>query len=402
MDPSPHRPKFAVRPSWRDLKRRSVWNMLHGPRRMELPDGFEREVYLMMPTPQRSEALGEEPSSRIGLGRGILLWVLFFLICFGLGYATLNRYDPRATNGISDTIAYYEIVARGPTADLEFKQFRVLVPFLARPFYRLAEGRVGTWDPVFFGLLMANSLLVATTAFLLVRVGDQQVGELPVALLGATIYLLNFDVPNLRLAGLIDAGEGCFLMVLIWALFTGRWWLLPFCGVCGASTKESFVPLSTVLVCTWWLVSSRQHVSKVSRAVWAAVMVLAEVATFIFLHASLTGHIVWPWQFAATLSGGPNYVRRFVGAFADRQSWYSFMWLLPLGVWRVNRLARPWGVACLTTTLMALLLNAYHVAGPGAWGREVFSIAGPFLSLCVALLLSRPVRFVVDKRQVYR
>jgi len=29
-----------------------------------------------------------------------------------------------------------------------------------------------------------------------------------VALFGATIYLLNFDVPNLRVAGLIDAGEG--------------------------------------------------------------------------------------------------------------------------------------------------------------------------------------------------
>ncbi len=42
-------------------------------------------------------------------------------------------------------------------------------------------------------------------------------------------------------------------MVVTRAMFTGRWWLLPFCRVLGASTKESFVPLSTVSVCTWSL-----------------------------------------------------------------------------------------------------------------------------------------------------
>jgi hypothetical protein len=348
-----------------------------------------------MSTPQRSESNSENPSSTIGLGRGILLWVLFFLICFGLGYATLNRYDPRTINGIVDSAAYYEIVVGGPTAHLEHMQFRVLVPFLAKPFYWLARNRAGTWNPGFFGLLMANSLLVATTAFLLVRIGRQQVQDFAVALLGATIYLLNFDVPNLRLAGLIDAGEGCFLMFLVWAMFEERWWLLPLGGVLGALSKESFVPLSTVLVGTWWLVSSRRHGSRFSRAAWVAVMVVVEFAAVMILQASLIGHVVWPWRFAATFSAGPGYVGRFLGSLVDRQSWYDFMWLLPFGVWRVNQLARPWGLACLAAALMAFFLNAYHLAQLGTWGREVFSIAGPFLSLCVALVLSRPAGSVV-------
>ena len=29
----------------------------------------------------------------------ILLFVLFFMICFGLGYAILKRYDPRLPRG---------------------------------------------------------------------------------------------------------------------------------------------------------------------------------------------------------------------------------------------------------------------------------------------------------------
>jgi hypothetical protein len=324
------------------------------------------------------------------MGRGILLWVFFILVCFGLGYPTLNRYDPRTISGIIDSAAYYEIVVQGPTAYLGHMRFRLLVPSLARPFYRLAKGRVGTWDPVFFALLMANSLLVATTALLLVRIGIQQVQGLAVVLLGATIYLLNFDVPNLRLAGLIDAGEGCFLLFLVWALFEERWWLLPLGGILGALTKESFVPLSTVLVGTWWLFSSSRHVSRLSRATWVAVMVVVEFAAVMILQASLIGHTVWPWQFAATFSAGPGYVGRFLGSLVDRQSWYDFIWLLPLGVVRVNRLSRPWGLACLATAFMAVVLNAYHIAQPGTWGREVFSIAGPLLSLSVALLFSRP------------
>jgi hypothetical protein len=349
----------------------------------------------MVPTAQRGEAVSENPFSRIGLGRGILLWVLFFLICFGLGYATLNRYDPR-TSGIVDSVSYYEIVARGPTARLEHVQFRVLVPFLAKPFYWLAKGRVRTWNPVFFGLLMANSLLVATTALLLARIGHQQARDLAVALFGATIYLLNFDVTNLRLAGLIDAGEGCFLMFMVWSLFKERWWLLPLWGLLGALTKESFVPYSTILASTWWLVSSRRHVSWFSRIVWVAVMVMVEFAAVMILQASLTRQVLWPWQFAATLGAGPGYVRRFVGSLVDRQSWYDFIWLLPLGVWRLKRLPRPWVVACATTVLCPLVLSAYHNAEPGTWGRAAFSIAGPLLSLSVALLFSGPAHSLMS------
>jgi hypothetical protein len=347
----------------------------------------------MSQTVQQPEVTPQISRGKIGLGRGTVLWILFFLISFGLGYATLNRYDPRTT-GLKDTVAYYEIVAHGPTADLEHMRFRVLVPFLAKPFYWAARGRVGTWDPVFFGLLVANSLLVATTALLLVRIGSQQAGDLAVAMLGATIYLLNFEVPNLRLAGLIDAGEGCFLMFVVWSLLEDRWRLLPLWGLLGALSKETFVPYAAVLVTVWWLVSSRHHAARLSRAAWGAGMVAIAFAAVGILQAGLVGHVVWPWQFAATLGTWPGFGRRFARLLGDRQSWYGFVWLLPLGLWQLKRLSRPWCIASATTVLCPLVLSAYHNADPGTWGRAAFSIAGPLLSLSVALVLSGPARSI--------
>src|SRR5882724_786627 len=103
-----------------------------------------------------------------GAWRDAAIWVLFVMVCFGLGYPTLNRYDPRqgATN---DSKWYYKLVTTGPDPAPAHPEYRVLVPYVARPFYRIAAGRVGTWDPVFFGLLSANALFTATTAYLLVR-----------------------------------------------------------------------------------------------------------------------------------------------------------------------------------------------------------------------------------------
>jgi len=47
------------------------------------------------------------------------------------------------------------------------------------------------------------------------------------ALLGATLFLLNFCITNISLAGMVDSAEGCFLLVIVWSLLTGRWFLLP-------------------------------------------------------------------------------------------------------------------------------------------------------------------------------
>jgi hypothetical protein len=54
----------------------------------------------------------------LGIRYFLVLWPLFFTICFGLGYPTLRRYDPRMTEGLSDASKYYAIVTGADTSTL--------------------------------------------------------------------------------------------------------------------------------------------------------------------------------------------------------------------------------------------------------------------------------------------
>ncbi|MGO9574487.1 MAG: hypothetical protein ACLPTQ_09190 [Terriglobales bacterium] len=189
--------------------------------------------------------------AKVAAARVALLFGIFFLIASGLGYPVLNRFDPRQTPGLSDVKTYASLVtgtAIVDAGDMRYRRFRVLVPWLARPFYWLARGRSGTWDPVMFGLLVADSLFVAGTAVLIfilgnrVILGNRQLGSSAAGLVGALLYLVNFAVPNLRLVGLVDAGEGFFLLALLWSLSEFELWALPVIAVLGALTKESLSP----------------------------------------------------------------------------------------------------------------------------------------------------------------
>src|SRR5208282_4876280 len=166
--------------------------------------------------------------------------------------------------------------ASGPIARLAQSEnyYRVLVPYVARPFYWLAKGRVGSWDPALLGLLMANALFTATTASLLVAVGRRLGFNSSTALLAAALYLLNFAVSNLNLVGLIDSGEGCFVMAVVWSLLTGRWFLLPLWGVFGALAKETFAPLSALFAIGWWLAEAHRGHRRSSRFLWVCIFCL--------------------------------------------------------------------------------------------------------------------------------
>jgi len=143
------------------------------------------------------------PRSRL-----LLLFGLFFCICCGLGYPSLNRVDWRkAPGGLEDVATYAALVTAPPVADpSDHTQFRVLVPYLAKPIYRAAQNRIGTWDPILFALLVVNAFFVALTAVVIVVVVNRELASYTIALGSALLYLLNFAVPNLRLVGMIDAG----------------------------------------------------------------------------------------------------------------------------------------------------------------------------------------------------
>ncbi len=314
-------------------------------------------------------------------------WSLFFLISAGLGYPTLNRYDPRAA--LPDAAAYAQMATSGASSVSTHLRYRVLVPSLARAVFSVAKGHTGSWDALMFSFLVVNAALVATAAYLILCLGRNLLND-SVALLAATLYLLNFAIGNLHLAGLVDAAEACFLMAIVASVLWNRWWLLPVWGVLGALAKESFIPFSITMVLAWWVTSGEK---KTARAFfWIALTALAEIAVFAVVHYTVSGHATAPWAFAAQMNSPSGYLANLWNSLVDRNSWYILIWLLPLGLAGTKQLPTEWKAAALAGVGIAIVLNAYHSTvrgGGGGLGRYIFNIAGPLLSLGAAAFLSQ-------------
>jgi len=204
-------------------------------------------------------------------------------------------------------------------------------------------------------------------------------------------------VPNLRLVGLVDAGEGFFLLALLWSLSEFELWVLPEIAILGALTKESFIPFSIVLTSVWWLSNRFDHADDGDRvrkqfaaAVWILASWMLSLAVMIGLQRAITGTYVNPLQFGRALYRDGGY--HFAVSLHDRNLWYIFLWLLPTAIPNLKCFPKSWRMAVGATCVVALVLDACFGGAPSAgsaWGRALFSIAGPMLSLSSALFLLR-------------
>ena len=334
--------------------------------------------------------LDRDPPHAMRLKSFLLMWPMFFLICFGLGYPTLQRYDPRTAPGMSDTLKYYALETGGDTSAFkEMFRCRVLVPLVARPFYWFASRYLSSWNAGFFGLLVANAIFCASTACLIVIIGARFFVNISSGIAAAALYLLSFNIPNLQLSGLIDSGEAFFMVALTWSMLARRWYLLPFWALLGGLAKETFVPFSILFGFTWWLTERKQYENKFALIPWLVGAAVVGLTTVSVVHSVVAGQVRWPWQIAGQASAPVNFFIALWHVFTEHSFWYIFGWLLPLGVWRLKLFQRPWVLAGIVTAVFAIILGAYSNAG-GTIGRGTFDIIGPLLILSVVALLAKP------------
>ncbi len=324
-----------------------------------------------------SKPVGERT---FGLGLGLL----FFLVSFSLGYPVLNRYDPAEASGTSDAAFYAQLVTRSPAEVEGHWGQRILVPYLARGVLRVVGRAPGSWDSVNVALLVVNSGFTAGSGLLIFTLGRAVVSA-AAGLIAGILFLVNFNVANVHLAGHVDAAEACLLLALVCVLtWPRRWWLIfPFLGALGPLAKETYVPLSLAMVAAWlatrvWTGEGKLLQAIQMGSVWAAGLVAGLV-----LRAWLTADQRMPWQIASEEMGTDGLLISLWRCLVDRGLWYGFIWLLPLAVWHLGKLPRPWCAAAAAGVSAALFLGAWHGSG-GNVGRAAFNVAGPLLCVSAA------------------
>lgn len=321
-------------------------------------------------------------------------WLMFFAIAIGLGYPAVSRFDPRAAPGCADSAHYYEMVVGAPAAASQLS-LRPLVPWVARPILRISEGRIGSWNPVAFGLLIASSMFTATGALLLLAIGRKCAVPEGAALAGTLLYLLNFAVHNKHLGcGLVDSGESSLMIALYWLLIERKFFLLPAAGVLGALAKETFIPMAAIATLCWAAVEFRQGRWKSRETLLALGMIAVGLGTTMLLQFAAYDRVIWPWQFAAQIRSDPwvndtSLFAGLIGCLTNRQFWYIFGWLLPIGALRLTRFPPAWAGASLGGAAAALFMGSWINAG-GVAAPAVFNAIGPLLSMSAALFLIAP------------
>ncbi len=337
---------------------------------------------MRMPIGSENELNSPSAPARLGVLRSAVFWLLFFSFSLTLGYPTLSRYDPRKLG--RDQTAYYSMTAGQPVVDGVPFCYRLLVPSVAKPFYWLARGRVGTWDPVWFGMLISNSLFCATFSFLMLLMGYRILRDLPVAFLGCTLVLLDYAVADLWLSGYVDASEACLLMAVALLMYSDKWWPLPLIGLIGGIAKQSFLPFATVFAIVWWLATPRSRRSS-TQLLWIAALACAAFASIVLAYWLVEDKLMMPWSMATWWTFG-GILRDLLRIFSDHRFLYPFFWLLPLGFWRLNRFPRPWVMATVITGLFAFGVAVYANLG-GSADRPIFNVIAPLFGLSTACLI---------------
>ena len=314
---------------------------------------------------------------------------LLFLICFGLGYPTLNRYGPTSIPGLSDSLQYYRLVQSGPAVATGHWKYRVLVPFLAKPIYWTVRGKLGSWDPTAFALLIVNSIFCAATAFLVSVLVFGMSRKSTMAAVAAFAYLLNFTVSNYQLSALVDSADAFFFALLTWALLRNKWTLLPPIALLAALSKETFIPIGTLFALTWLFLDSVAWKRKILAVIAMAVVGLSTVSV---LHSVIDHSLVFPWNVLSHEHAEGSAAISTFHVVASWNLWITIIWL-PFVFLAAKYIPKQWRWAALAAALTTLILFVYNDPGPdlsrpllsaGNIGRPIFNVVGPLFAASFA------------------
>lgn len=327
--------------------------------------------------------------------RRIILFCVFFTLCFNLSFAGLVRYYPgTGVGGLNDARSYYWM-ADFAYADVPPPfRYRPLIPTLAGLLAKLLPSLpIDSWDTLTVAIFLVNSSLVSLAALLIMEISVILLRQpAPVPLIAALLYLTAFPVVNGMLAGMVDSGESFFLLLAIWALLTHRSWLLPIVMICGTLAKETTLVFLLILTFVWWIWSYRFTQKDVQARLlrWIFFSLLSGMATLAGIRTFIGGASYMPHSFSFTrITKMPDAA---IELFTSRPLLYTFIILLPFSLPHLHKVPGVYLASATAMGLTAIVLGAYADIGVNIY-RPLFNTVGPLLvitSACTIVRLFNP------------
>lgn len=320
--------------------------------------------------------------------KSFFLLIIFMLICFGIGYAGLARFQPHKLPTMSDAASYYKMTQFHYTEVPAPFRFRLLIPGLAGMINLiLSKLFLGTWNSVCLSLLVVNSFFVSLTALVLIEISKELHIEPKLTLLSAFIYMVSFPVLNGHLIGLVDAGEGFFIAVLILMVLRNHWFLVSIITMASALVRETTPIFMGVYLISWWFLQRVLLKDQNSKGIfyWLFAIVLGVMAIYL-IKFIVGGDPYAGHEFSLEiLSQVPG---RLIDLVKSKTLIYTFSYLLPIGLLGIKQVPKALVVSSCCMGAAAILLGAYGGIGSNI-SRPLFNTMGPMLIISSTMFLGK-------------
>ena len=321
----------------------------------------------------------------------ILLVGVFFLICLGLGYGVLTRFDPMLITAMEDVRKYGEIVQNGISSlqqDNPGIRHRVLVPYIAHIIY-LVTPNIGSWNMISFSLLVVNSLFTSFSALFILKMSYKITNNKTYSIVACLIFLLNFIIVNSYLVGSVDAAFGLFFISMFYCMQFNKWRLLPLLAIVGCLTKEAFLPVGSSLILGWILYEyfENNKINKNHLRIFVIFMLVGS-ACLMAMNSYVTQTIYLPWEHLSSRTHWVDSEFRF-SSFAAGFIRFTFIigWLIALAVFSLKHIPNKIIFSTLTACISTIFLGWWVSVGGADYARFIYSPAALVLSIASGISL---------------
>jgi len=318
------------------------------------------------------------------------LFGFFFLICFGFGYATLNRYDPGGLSFLSDYSQILYVIENGLTKNVHSEQLttRIIVPYLAHLIYsNITE--LGSWNLASFAMLITSATFTSLTAVVIFNFANHLSTDVGKSVLASFLFITSFFTVNYTLVTTVDSAYIFFLSTYLIALhFEKGPWIVPIM-ILGCMTKEAFLPVASSFSLGFIFYSYLKSQVRINMLLPQVVAVISGLSTLILLDYLVKGKLLLPWDNLIAISSSnfnhPSTVDGDSNAIIESiRVIFSIGPLLVLTLMSLSKLPESLIWPGIFASIMVIVLGSMIGVGAIDYARFIFSVTAPVVCFASA------------------